>query len=96
MVSKEEFFNVLTLKETYSKEVDKLADVLNLDIWSTPIIDSFGILFDSVIQSWFTEEGANHVFYFIYESNHKVWVNGKPIPFDTLEDLWNFVKDYRK
>jgi hypothetical protein len=96
MVTKEEFFNVLKLRERYLKEIGKLEEILNVDIWEAPVFESFNIMFDSVMQSWFTEEGADHVFYFLYESNHKIWVNDEEIPFDTLEDLWDFVKDYRK
>jgi hypothetical protein len=96
MVSKEEFFKVLELRDLHMKSVDKIEDVLNVDLWQTPAIESFSMLFDTVIQSWFTEEGVNHMFNFLYESNYKLWVDEEPVPLDNYEDLWNFVKDYRK
>lgn len=59
------------------------------------------ILFDEVLGLLFQEEGVDDINWWLYEKcgrpDYKMWdKDGNEIPTETLDDLWEIVKDYRK
>lgn len=101
MITKEQFFNIL---EDYQK-VDSLLDNLhhyNIDIVESDIINSYWKLIDVVWNLSFNEEGVDWINWWACEKNgfngEKLQAyneDGSIIPTDTVEDLWNLVKDDR-
>ena len=57
---------------------------------------------ETTINILFEEEGVDDINWWLFERpmsppGPKMWdSDGKEIPIETIEDLWNIVKDYRK
>ena len=71
-ITKEEFLELLKMREAQSERLDKLSDA-GFPIWDTDVIEYGNLMFDKIIKVYFTQ-----------------------IPMETMEDLWRFVKQYRK
>jgi len=100
MISKEEFFTILDEHKAQSERIDKLEEA-GLCIWNSAVVEYGSYMFDRVIQAYFTKDGIDWIYWWIYEKNGnpemKAWdENEKEIPTETKEDLWNLVKPYRK
>lgn len=103
MITKEQFIKVINLAQNYEDEVAKLNDV-HINIWEMPIGEIHGQLFDMLIENAFTIDGVDWISWWLYERISII--SGEPlpaynkdgsiIPTDTVEDLWDLVKDYRK
>lgn len=99
-ITKEEFFELIKMHDDQSKRLDKLSEA-GLPVWEMDIIEYGNLLFDKVINSYFTQEGEEWIFWWLYEKSGnpeiKVWdENHNEIPTETIEDLWKCVKQYRK
>ena len=54
-------------------------------------------MFDKLISVHFTEEGVDWIDYYLYENPEKCYYQNKvKIPLETLDDLWENIKVYRK
>ena len=58
-------------------------------------------MFEKYLETYFTEEGTDIIYWYLFEKNgnseYKMWDKDKnEIPTETIEDLWNIVKDYLK
>lgn len=103
MITKEQFIKVINLARDYENEVDKWND-FGIQIYEMPIYEIHGQLFDTLIDSLFTEDGVDWISWWLYERISIITGESLPaynedgsiIPTDTVEDLWNIVKDYRK
>lgn len=99
-ITKEEFLELLKMREAQSERLDKLSDA-GFPIWDTDVIEYGNLMFDKVIEVYFTQEGEDWIFWWLYEKNGnpemKAWdEDNDEIPMETIEDLWRFVKQYRK
>ena len=99
-ITKEEFFELIKMHDDQSKRLDKLSEA-GLPVWEMDIIEYGNLLFDKVINSYFTQEGEEWIFWWLYEKNGnseiKAWdEDHNEIPTETIEDLWKCVKQYRK
>lgn len=101
-IPKEKFIEIITDHKENSSCLDKLHEAC-FDICGTKIVEYGNKMFESVIESYFTPEGVDWIFWWLYELSFlsddappATDEKGNPIPFDTVEDLWNFVKKYRK
>ena len=99
-ITKEEFLELLKMREAQSERLDKLSDA-GFPIWDTDVIEYGNLMFDKVIEVYFTQEGEDWIFWWLYEKNGnpemKAWdEDNDEIPMETMEDLWRFVKQYRK
>ena len=64
-------------------------------------VEYASVLFDKTLDLLFNEDGVDDIDWWMYEKSGnpelKMWdENGKEIPTDTVEDLWNLVKDNQK
>jgi hypothetical protein len=80
MITKEQFIKLIADHRKHNDRLDKVEDVL-------------GLLFQ--------EEGVDDINWWLYEKcecpDYKMWdKDGNEIPTETLYDLWEIVKDYRK
>lgn len=99
-ITKEEFLELLKMREAQSERLNKLSDA-GFPIWDTDVIEYGNFMFDKVIEVYFTQEGEDWIFWWLYEKNGnpemKAWdEDNDEIPMETMEDLWRFVKQYRK
>lgn len=99
-ITKEEFFELIKMHDDQSKRLDKLSEA-GLPVWEMDIIEYGSLLFDKVINSYFTQEGEEWIFWWLYEKDGdpeiKAWdEDHDEIPMETKEDLWRYVKQYRK
>lgn len=102
MITKEEFINLITEQIEWCDKIDEISETLNApSLYECSWIEYASTLFDKILDFYFKEEGIDHINWWLYEKNRdpklKMWyVHGKEIPTDTVEDLWNLVKEYRK
>lgn len=98
MITKEEFIKLISDHQKYNKRLDEVCDVFDAEIWSADWIEYASVLFDTTIGLLFTDEGQDTISWWLYEkdgrSDMKMWdAEGKEIPTETIDDLWEIVKD---
>lgn len=101
MVTKEQFIKLITDNRKHNDRLDEVEDVLGLAIYDCDWVEYGNILFDEVLGLLFQEEGVDDINWWLYEKcgrpDYKMWdKDGNEIPTETLDDLWEIVKDYRK
>lgn len=100
-ISKEEFIQLIREHDEQQERLDKLTEA-GLPLWDSKIIEYGNLMFENLIEAKFTSEGADWIFWWLYElphfnseTSHALDENGNPIPTDTLDDLWDIIKNYR-
>lgn len=101
MITKEQFIRLITDNRKHNDRLDEVEDVLGLAIYDCDWVEYGNILFDEVLGLLFQEEGVDDINWWLYEKcgrpDYKMWdKDGNEIPTETLDDLWEIVKDYRK
>ena len=102
MITKEKFIDLILKQQEWSNRVDKVSEVLNVPtLFESDWVEYAAILFDKTLDFLFNEDGVDDIYWWMYEKSgnpeFKMWnENGKEIPTDTVEDLWNLVKDNQK
>lgn len=106
MLEKEIFVDMIERNQVIWDYFDELKK-LDVDMYESLLYVNVGYMFDKFMESHFTEDGCDWIFWWIYERpdiggngpDNKAWdEDGKLIPFDTVDDLWNFLvkNDYFK
>lgn len=100
MIQKNEFIKLIEDFQKYTEIFDELyklkIEMINSDLHEYPCK-----LFDYIIDKSFNEVGQDWISYYLYEipflgGNPEIEdENGKEIPLENLDDLWNLVKDER-
>lgn len=101
MVTKEQFIKLITDNRKHNDRLDEVEDVLGLAIYDCDWVEYGNILFDEVLGLLFQEEAVDDINWWLYEKDgrldYKMWdKDGNEIPTETLDDLWEIVKDFRK
>lgn len=104
MITKEQFIKLITLIQQIEKEQDRWDD-FGINIYETSLSESIEDLTDFNIKLLFKESGVDWINWWLYErpamfewelDNKAYDENDNEIPTETIDDLWNIVKDYRK
>lgn len=100
MISKSSFIDIIKDYKEFNKKVDKLSDFLKVDIYESDIIEHQGIQFDKFMKILFNDDALDTIYWWLYEKsihpNEQMLNNkGEVIPTDTVEDLWEIIKDNR-
>lgn len=104
MMTKENFIEIIKYIKEINKESDNWSDI-GIDFITTRLGNSVCIFQDVVLQTVLNEKGVDWVYWWLYErtpiiegdeSNKAFDENGNEIPTETVDDLWNIIKDYRK
>lgn len=100
MVTKEEFISLIKEHQLQDKRIDTL-NVVFPDSFGAPVIDFGWKMFEQLLGVYFTEEGVDWIDWWLYERDGnpemKAWdEDHDEIPMNTVEDLWRYVKQYRK
>lgn len=100
MITKEQFIDLISEHLKWNGRMEEIARVLNSFIWESDWVEYTSLLFDKTLKLSFNEDGIDDIDWWIYEKNGrpemKMWdSNNKEIPTETIEDLWEIVKDSR-
>lgn len=99
-MDKEQFIKLIKQHQKQNELLDEL-ERCGFDIYETQVIEFGFIMFDNVIKSNFNDEGIDWINWWLYEKNgifgdlSAFDENDNETPFDTIEDLWNYVEKYR-
>lgn len=99
MITKDEFITLIDDYQKWSEQVDKVSEVLGIStLFESNLIDYTSRLFDKTINILFNEIGTDDIYWWLYEKSgnpdFKMWdKEGNEIPSETIDDLWEIVKD---
>lgn len=100
VLTKEDFIKLIEDYQENRKEIDKITNILPCFYELIPV-EYGNLMFEKVIETYFKEEGVDSIFWWLFEKDgnpeYKMWdENDQEIPTETIEDLWNIVKEYKK
>lgn len=102
MITKELFTEFIKNAQAYQKELDRWSD-FGIDLFELPISELSWNFYEQFLKQAFTTDGVDWVNWWMFEKfasyNDKpleAYNNDGIIPTDTIDDLWNIVKDYIK
>lgn len=101
MITKEEFIKLISEQKKWDDHLDEVGKVLNCNPLDIDWVEYGARLFDSTLNILFEEEGVYDILWWLWEKNGnsemKMWdEDGKEIPTETIEDLWNIVKNNQR
>ena len=101
MITKEEFITLIKDFKKWDNKTDQVCKILNIDIIESDLVMYGSILFEKTISFLFEEEAQDNIFWWLWEKNGrsdmKMWdKDGTEVPTETLDDLWEIIKDNRK
>lgn len=102
MITKEQFIKLITNNRKHNNRLDEVGAVLGCTIYDCDWVEYGNLLFDEVLNLLFEEEAVDDINWWIYEKpslppGAGMWdEEGNEIPTETLDDLWEIVKDFRK
>lgn len=98
-MKKEELKKAFDMVQNMQKFEEEVKDVLNIDIFETPPFENFYKMFDLLIETNYTEEGQDWIFWWCYENDFgKLGLeakdeNSNPICAN-FDELYEYVKQY--
>lgn len=101
MISKEEFIALINEHKKWDDRITQVCDVLKINLFDLDWLEYSSLLFEKTISFLFKEEAQDDIFWWLWEKagrpEMKMWdADDKEIPTETVEDLWELVKDNRK
>lgn len=97
MITKTDFVDLIKLYKSYSEELDKWCKLVPM--FESELINTVEHMLVKNLKIQFTEEGYDWIAWWLWEKNPemKAWdENENEIPTETVEDLWDIVKEYIK
>lgn len=101
-MTKEGFIKLIENAKKYDKELDRWSD-FGIDLFELPISELSWNFLNIVLPELFSDEGVDWINWWLFEKpgfgeepNQAYDENGNVIPTDTIDDLWNIVKEYKK
>lgn len=102
MITKEEFTKLILEQNKWHNQLKEVGRVLNCNPLEIDWVEYGERLFNNLIVILFGEDAAYTIYWWLVEKptlppGAAMWdEEGNEIPTETIEDLWNIVKDYRK
>lgn len=102
MITKEEFIDLILKQQEWSNRIDEVSEALSVPtLLESDWVEYASVLFEKTLDLLFNEDGVDDIDWWMYEKSRNPELkirdeNGKEIPTDTVEDLWNLVKDNQK
>lgn len=96
-MNKEEFVKLIEDYQECNRKLDKLSDC-GVNIYEWDLVEYTYNLFDRLLNAFYSKEIIDWIYWWLLERDGnpdiKAWdENNNEIPFDTIEDLWNFIKN---
>lgn len=100
MITKDRFIKLIIDNEKYNDNLCKLEEALGSSL-DGELFEYANFLFNDFLEFAFTDEAVDDIYWWLYEKNGnptmKMWdKNGDEIPTETIDDLWEIIKDDRK
>ena len=102
MITKEEFIDLILKQQEWSNRIDEVSEALNVPtLFESDWVEYASVLFDKTLTLLFNEDGIDDIYWWMYEKSENPPPPPPPppppqIPTDTVEDLWNLVKNNQK
>lgn len=99
MISKEKFISLILNHQTWNKRIEEVSDILDTpSLFDCDWIEYSEKLFSTILKLIFNNYAVDDIEWWLYEKSGnpelKMWdSDGNEIPTETVEDLWNIVKD---
>lgn len=98
MIEKNLFLKLINLKVKESNFIDEISEYIS-DKVIEHLLEITGEEFDSLLKLAFNTDGIDTINWWLYEKSISpdlgIYQDGKELPSDTIEDLWELVKDDR-
>lgn len=96
MIGKEKLSELIQEYYKQDKRIDIISEFIP-SYYDSSIVNFGWKMFEEVLKAYFTEEGIDWIEYYLYENPEKCYyINDIKIPLETIDDLWELVKDNRK
>lgn len=99
MINKDEFKKQIIHYQDFYDRITKISDILKEDFFDSTICNYTYKLFISYLHCIFNDEAIEDIKWWLFERDYDaphLWdSNHKVIPTNTLDDLWNIIKDNR-
>lgn len=99
-MTKEEFKSLIEGYIELSDEIDKVDELLHACIYETKGWNYISKLFDMVLKSNFDEKNVDDLYWWLFEKRGNpeltYSVNGKEIPSEKIDDIWNILCPEKK
>ena len=96
MIGKKEFEELIKEHSEQNARIDLLCKVFSTS-YGDPIIDWGFLMFRKVLEYTFDKIGLDWIDYYLYDNPSKRYFSDeKEFPLETLDDLWELIKDHRK
>ena len=93
-MTKEEFVRDIIMVLEQDALIDKHSDFLNFEC---PLCQFGFIMFDKLMEASFTKEGDDWISWWLWERPRQAYdQDGNIIPTETIDDLWELVKNHVK
>lgn len=97
MITKELFIEQIKLAKEYDKYLDSIDNNLKIDLFETPLHEIPMKMFDIFIESHFTDEGQDLIYWWMWEDVPKVLYfdtifGESKIDLENIEDLWRYLE----
>ena len=102
MITKEEFIDLILKQQEWYNRIDEVSEALSVPtLLESDWVEYASVLFEKTLDLLFNEDGVDDIDWWMYEKSRNPELkirdeNGEEIPTDTVEDLWNLVKDNQK
>lgn len=99
MITKNKFITIINDYKKWFEQVDKASEALGIPtLFESNLIDYSNKLFDILLDTIFNKYGVDDINWWIYEKSGnpdlKMWdKEGNEIPTETIDDLWEIVKE---
>ena len=98
MIEKEQFLRLINFKLEAITFIDEISEYISNKVIEK-LMDNSGIEFNTILELTFNANGIDTINWWLYEKSISpdlsIYYNGKELPSDTIEDLWELVKDNR-
>lgn len=93
-MTKEGFVKLIENAQNYSKELDRWYN-FGIELYELPISELGWGFLNITLSELFSDEGVDWINWWLFE-NQAYNEDGSMIPTDTIDDLWELVKEYQK
>ena len=95
MITKEIFVEFINNYKYCDNLIDTLNNMLTVNFYDSKYVNAVGRMLDLFVDSHFSEEGSDLIYWWLFESVKKVIYDNddKEIELSTVEDLWDYLEN---